>query len=310
MLYSLLALGDLLPARPAGRARAAARRSSGGRAAISSLVGRDTDRMDAGACRRAAIESLSENLTDGFTSPLFWYVLAGHSRSRPLQGRQHDGLDGRLQDAALSALRLVRRTPGRRDELRAGSPDVAPADGDRRGPARLLGPESVSRRSGHSTRSCPDRTPGWSEAATAGAIERRLVGPIWTHGHLVTDLWLGDPSDPPLATANDYWRASALVALNGILAADDRVGDPGATRSEVVTVRLKSLRTGTTLKAEHPGRAGPFGSATQAGSKRTRHDHDTEVDTAIGQWPVFAESVADAGRGARIARREERAYWA
>ena len=35
----------------------------------------------------------------------------------------------------------------------------------------------------------------------------------------VTDAWLGDPSDPPLATADDYWRASTLVALNGMLAA-------------------------------------------------------------------------------------------
>ena len=65
----------------------------------------------------------------------------------------------------------------------------------------------------------PGPNSGWSEAATAGALERRLVGPIWMHGHLVTDAWLGDPSDPPLETAGDYWRASALVALNGILAA-------------------------------------------------------------------------------------------
>ena len=47
------------------------------RQAVSALVGRDTDRMDGAACRRAAVESLSENLTDGFVSPVFWYVLAG-----------------------------------------------------------------------------------------------------------------------------------------------------------------------------------------------------------------------------------------
>ena len=47
------------------------------RHAVSALVGRDTDRMDGPACRRAAVESLSENLTDGFVSPMFWYVLAG-----------------------------------------------------------------------------------------------------------------------------------------------------------------------------------------------------------------------------------------
>ena len=32
---------------------------------------------------------------------------------------------------------------------------------------------------------------GWSEAATAGAIQRRLVGPIRMAGTLVTDVWIG-----------------------------------------------------------------------------------------------------------------------
>ena len=33
---------------------------------------------------------------------------------------------------------------------------------------------------------------GWSEAATAGALQRRIVGPIWLKGVQVTDLWIGD----------------------------------------------------------------------------------------------------------------------
>src|SRR6185369_6195145 len=57
----------------------AARRKQldGARAAIALLVGRDTDKMDFDACRRAAIESLSENFVDGFLSALFWYALLG-----------------------------------------------------------------------------------------------------------------------------------------------------------------------------------------------------------------------------------------
>jgi adenosylcobinamide-phosphate synthase len=71
VLYSLLALGDLL--RHVWRVeRGVSRNLTAGRDAIAQLVGRDTDRMDAAACRRAAVESLSENLTDGFTSPVFW----------------------------------------------------------------------------------------------------------------------------------------------------------------------------------------------------------------------------------------------
>ena len=90
--------------RLADRARGArAAICDGARAAVSALVGRDTDRMDGAACRRAAVESLSENLTDGFVSPLFWYVVGRPAGTRAVQGRQHDGLDGRLQDAAVSA---------------------------------------------------------------------------------------------------------------------------------------------------------------------------------------------------------------
>ena len=78
LVYALLALGDLL--HHVWRIESAVRRDAVARAhasAVSALVGRDTDRMDGPACRRAAVESLSENLTDGFVSPVFWYVLGG-----------------------------------------------------------------------------------------------------------------------------------------------------------------------------------------------------------------------------------------
>ncbi|MCX6621088.1 MAG: cobalamin biosynthesis protein, partial [Acidobacteria bacterium] len=77
IVYSLLALHDLF--RHAWAVERAARRedAEGARAAVAQLVGRDTSRMDIAACRRAAIESLSESLTDGFVSPLFWYGIGG-----------------------------------------------------------------------------------------------------------------------------------------------------------------------------------------------------------------------------------------
>ena len=65
----------------------------------------------------------------------------------------------------------------------------------------------------------PGPNSGWSEAATAGAVERRLVGPVWLKGELVTDTWLGDPRDPELATASDYATASGLIRASGIAAA-------------------------------------------------------------------------------------------
>ena len=77
LIYSLLALRDLLR-HGADVERAATRGDlDAARLAVAKLVGRDNARMDGAACTRAAIESLSENLTDGFISPVFWYALAG-----------------------------------------------------------------------------------------------------------------------------------------------------------------------------------------------------------------------------------------
>ena len=218
IVYSLLALGDLL--RAVWRVERALENQdlASARFAISRLVGRDTDRMDEGACRRAAIESLSENLPDGFISAIFWYVLlglpgivvfkvvstmdsmVGYRTPRYLRfGR----CGARLDDAmnfiparltwlliALSALVVP-----------SGSPAKALAFGYRH--ARLL----------------PSPNSGWPEAATAGAIQRRLLGPIWKDGQLVTDIWLGDPNDPPVSTHADMKRATAVNVMAGLVAA-------------------------------------------------------------------------------------------
>jgi adenosylcobinamide-phosphate synthase len=64
----------------------------------------------------------------------------------------------------------------------------------------------------------PGPNAGWSEAAAAGAIQRRLVGPIWNHGTLVTDVWIGDPYDPPAGSRADVTRAVAVIVFAGLLA--------------------------------------------------------------------------------------------
>ena len=66
----------------------------------------------------------------------------------------------------------------------------------------------------------PGPNSGWSEAAMAGALRRRLVGPIAQGGVRVTDVWLGDPGSPPAGEeAGDVPRAMALAAVAGLLAA-------------------------------------------------------------------------------------------
>ncbi|MCP5001201.1 MAG: cobalamin biosynthesis protein [Hyphomicrobiales bacterium] len=50
---------------------------SGGREAVSLIVGRDPQSLDESGVCRSAIESLAENFSDGVVAPAFWYALFG-----------------------------------------------------------------------------------------------------------------------------------------------------------------------------------------------------------------------------------------
>jgi adenosylcobinamide-phosphate synthase len=218
LLYSLIALGDLLRHVRRIEVGVAANDLTRARAAVSALVGRDTDRMDGAACRRAAVESLSENLVDGFTSPLAWYLVGGLpgivlfkvvSTMDSMVGfktpryLQFGWCGARLDD-------VMNYVPARLTWVLIGIvAGVIPGGSARK--AWRVGLEQ------HAT--LPGPNSGWSEAATAGAIQRRLVGPIWNGGRLVTDVWIGDPADPPLATADDLMSAVWLVVATGLTAA-------------------------------------------------------------------------------------------
>jgi adenosylcobinamide-phosphate synthase len=214
LLYSLLALGDLL--RHVWRVeRGVTRDIEEGRAAIACLVGRDTDRLDAAACRRAAVESLSESLTDGYTSAVFWYAVGG--------------LPGLVVFKVVSTMDSM---VGYKTEhyLRFGWCGARLDDAMNYVPARLTwlsiaavslfvpGCSSVGAfRVGLAQHAVlPGPNSGWSEAAAAGGLRRRLVGPIWMRGQLVTDVWIGDPGDPPLATRDDVIRAIVLITATGL----------------------------------------------------------------------------------------------
>ena len=217
ILYSLLALGDLL--KHIWRVEAALARDDlvSARSAVAQLVARDTGRMDAAACRRTAIESLSENLTDGFVSAVFWYLVAG--------------LPAVVVFKVVSTMDSMvgYKTPL---YLRFGWCGARLDDVMNYLPARLtwlliaMVAGAVPRCSLRKALAfgwrqhalLPSPNSGWSEAATAGAIQRRLVGPIWKQGELVTELWLGDPADPPAATELDVTRAITVNVGAGLAA--------------------------------------------------------------------------------------------
>lgn len=53
------------------------RSTEAGRKQVSRIVGRDTSRLSPQEIRTAALETLSENLSDGVIAPMFWFLLLG-----------------------------------------------------------------------------------------------------------------------------------------------------------------------------------------------------------------------------------------
>ena len=215
LAYSLLALRDLLVHAKRVQQAGKCDDLAGTRQAISMLVGRDTSRMDIPACRRAAIESLSENLTDGFVSPVFWYVLGG--------------IPGLVLFKVVSTMDSMvgYKTPR---YLRFGWCGARSDDLMNLLPARLtwllLGGLAFLLPGYSGTKALrvgwlqhaivPGPNAGWSEATIAGAIERKLIGPIWANGKLVTEIWLGDLGDEPAGAVDDLRRAMHLTAACGV----------------------------------------------------------------------------------------------
>ena len=228
VLYSSLALGDLLKHGSQVDSAAEGGDAAASRSAVARLVGRDVDSMDPSACRRAAIESLGENLVDGFTAPILWYALAGIpgivifkivSTMDSMVGYKTDrylqfGWCGaRLDD-------LMNWIPARLAWPLIGMA-AAILPGCSAWKALRIGWKQ------HGV--VPGPNPGWSEASMAGAIQRRLIGPIRLGGRLVTDIWLGDPRDAPAGTGSDYrrtvrliyataaiWSGAAILAITGL----------------------------------------------------------------------------------------------
>ena len=224
VVYSMLALRNLVDHAWAVEVAARSGDIDAARQATAQFVARDTAELDFEACRRAAMESMSENLTDGYISPLLWYVVGGvpglvlfkvFSTLDSMVGNKSDrylrfGWFSARADDVLNWL------PARLTWLLIALV-AAIVPGCSAGRAFVVGWRQ------HAI--VPGPNSGWSEAATAGALRRRLVGPIVMGGKRVTDIWLGDPEVAPAgADSRDVPRAIALTMATGLATAAICVG--------------------------------------------------------------------------------------
>ncbi len=191
-----------------------------GRMAVSRIVGRDTEPLDAAGVARAAIESLAENFSDAVVAPVVWTVIAG------LPGAA-------LYKAINTADSMIgHRTPR---HLAFGSAaarldDLVNLPASRLAALLLAGAAALSddtsasaarravRRDARRHRS-PNA--GYPEAAMAGALGLSLAGPRSYGGAQVEDAFMGDgrrnaDSADIRRALGLYRRADAILV--GILA--------------------------------------------------------------------------------------------
>ncbi len=202
--FVIRALDDAASAVAAGLAAGSL---DGARAALRSLVSRDTAALDPPLVAAAAVESVAENLSDSFVAPLFWFAVLGlpgavayrflntcdamlgyHGRYEYL-GKAAARLDDAANwaPARLTALLLVLAAWGRGADARAAW--------------------RVARR--HHRRTASPNA-GWPMSAAAGALGVRLE----KLGHYV----LGEGPRPPAAAI------PAAIALGRTAAAFGTVG--------------------------------------------------------------------------------------
>ncbi|WP_026439955.1 adenosylcobinamide-phosphate synthase CbiB [Acidocella facilis] len=191
------------------------------RQAVSMIVGRDPERLNARGIARAALESLAENSSDGIIAPLFWGALFG--------------LPGIAAYKAINTLdsMLGHRTP-RYEAFGWASARID--DLANLLPARLTAllfiitaPNRAAAWIVTSNDARHHRSPngGWPEAAMAGALGLRLSGPRIYGNEAANEPWINangrDPGPEDIYAALALYRralilAAALLGLSAVLA--------------------------------------------------------------------------------------------
>ena len=187
----------------------------GGRREIAHIVSRDPKSLDRHGVARSAIESLSENFSDGVVAPLAFYILFGLPGL--LAYKAINTLDSMIaykndtyKDFGFVAARLddaanffPARISGAIICLAAAlTPTAYPI-----GAVRMMFRDAMKHKSPNS---------GWPEAAFAGALNIALGGPRTYPGGQVVGVWIGDGRARLEARDIDRARALYLVA-NGLI---------------------------------------------------------------------------------------------
>jgi adenosylcobinamide-phosphate synthase len=183
------------------------------RRAIRALVGRDPESLDHDGLIRGTIESLAENLSDGFVAPLFFLVLVGPAGAMAYKAiNTLDSMIGYRSERYL----FFGRCAARLDDVANLIPARIAAMAIAAASALVTGRAKQSLRTILADAHKHDSpNAGYPEAAMAGALGIRLGGDAYYGGELEHRAQFGTAERAPdLATLNSarslMWTAAAL----------------------------------------------------------------------------------------------------
>ncbi|MBX5454522.1 MAG: adenosylcobinamide-phosphate synthase CbiB [Acidobacteriia bacterium] len=187
---------------------------AGARAAVSHIVGRNPQSLDAAGVMRAAIESLAENFSDAVVAPALWCALLGlpgialykaANTADSMLGHRTE----RLAAFGWAAARfddLINLPASRLAALWLTLAALFTPHASARAACRAAWRDAPRHRSPNA---------GWPEAATAGALGLSLAGPRVYGETLVDDAWMG--SGRKEANSSDVLRALTLTRRAALL---------------------------------------------------------------------------------------------
>lgn len=186
-----------------------------GREAVSKIVGRDPEKLDGHAICRAAIESLSENFSDGVVAPAFWLGVGGLAGSTAYKAANTaDSMIGhrtpRHQAFGWASARfddLINLPASRLTALLIVAAAAVVPKADPCAAWRAVWRDAKRHRSPNA---------GWPEAAMAGALGLALAGPRAYGGVMVQDVFMGEGGRRE-ATSADIRRALRLFWMAAML---------------------------------------------------------------------------------------------
>ena len=198
----------------------------GARRAVSMIVGRDTDPLNAEGIAKAAVETVAENTSDGVTAPLFYMILFGGiggifykavNTMDSMIGYKND----RYRFFGTAAARLddvMNYIPSRLSALLMILTCVVPFKGisNPQSPQeKLPDMRAAFRIWRRDRRKSPSPNSAQTESVCAGALHLRLLGDTWYFGklHHKAEIGDGDRAVEP----HDITRAVSLMVRTSLL---------------------------------------------------------------------------------------------